>query len=92
MENEFVWDLAKEALNVQKHGIDFRKAAQAFLDPQRKILLDRKHSRFETRYYCIAKMGERIINVRFVHRDGKIRILGAGFWRKGIKYYEEKKI
>ncbi len=92
MENNFAWDLAKEALNIQKHGVDFTTATRAFLDPQRKILLDRKHSQFETRYYCIAKIGERIINVRFVHRNGKIRILGAGFWRKGIKYYEEEKI
>ncbi len=92
MESDFIWDLGKEALNVQKHGVDFKTASRAFLDPERKILLDKKHSQFETRYFCIAKINERIINVRFVYRENKIRILGAGFWRKGGKYYEEEKI
>ena len=90
MESNFEWDLAKEAANVQKHGVNFETAAKAFIDPQRKILLDKKHCQFESRYYCIAKVGKRIINVRFVYRGKKIRILGAGFWRKGAKIYEEK--
>jgi len=34
-------------------------------------------------------VGGNILTVRFVYREGKIRIFGAGFWRKGRKYYEE---
>ncbi len=30
---EFVWDAAKAASNVRKHGVSFRQAAQAFFDP-----------------------------------------------------------
>ena len=92
MESNFEWDLAKEALNIEKHGVDFITATRAFEDPERKILLDKKHNQLETRYYYIAKVNGRVINVRFVYRGEKIRILGAGFWRKGEKHYEEEKI
>lgn len=38
-----------------------------------------------------SKLGNRIITVRFTYRNGKIRLFGAGYWRKGKKAYEEKK-
>lgn len=31
-----------------------------------------------------------ILTVRFIYRENKIRIIGAGYWRKGKKTYEEK--
>ena len=31
-----------------------------------------------------------IMTVRFAYRDGKIRIFGAAFWRKGKKRYEKE--
>lgn len=33
---------------------------------------------------------DKIITVRFTYRDGQVRIFGAGYWRKGKMYYEEK--
>ena len=47
--SSFIWDLAKEQLNIIKHGIDFATAARAFIDPHRKIYTDNKHSQFEPR-------------------------------------------
>jgi hypothetical protein len=44
----------------------------------------------EKRYYCFAKLEDGIITVRFTYRNGKIRIFGAGYWRKGKKAYEKK--
>jgi hypothetical protein len=38
----------------------------------------------------VGKVNNRIITVRFTYREGKIRIIGAGYWRKGKKYYEKK--
>jgi hypothetical protein len=35
-------------------------------------------------------LGDGIITVRFTYRYGKIRIFGAGYWRKGKKEYEKK--
>lgn len=31
-----------------------------------------------------------ILTVRFIYRENNIRIIGAGYWRKGKKIYEEK--
>ena len=87
----FVWDYKKEILNIQKHGISFRTAAKAFRDPDRKIFVDEKHSQSEARLFCIGKVENKVITVRFVYAEGKIRIFGAGYWRKGARYYYEKK-
>lgn len=86
----FIWDPRKERINVRKHGVDFIVAARVFKDPNRKIFTDSAHSVKEERYFCIGKVGRKIITVRFMYRDGKIRIFGAGYWRKGKRYYEEK--
>ena len=87
---DFEWDPRKELANVKKHGIDFVTAALVFRDPHRKIYIDSKHSIKEERYFCIGKVKDRTLTVRFVYRSGKIRIIGAGEWRKGREYYEEK--
>ena len=87
-ESDFVWDPQKEAENIRKHGIDFTTASHVFGDPQRKIIVDSKHSAKEERFFCIGKVAGRVITVRFILREQKIRIIGAGYWRKGAKYYE----
>ncbi|EAZ93046.1 hypothetical protein CY0110_03219 [Crocosphaera chwakensis CCY0110] len=28
--------------------------------------------------------------MRFTYRNGKIRIFGTGYWRKGRKFYEQR--
>ena len=85
----FVWDSRKELVNIRKHRIDFITAARVFEDSKRKIFTDSKHSDQEERYFCIGKVNNTIVTVRFTYRAGKIRLIGAGYWRKGIKYYEE---
>jgi hypothetical protein len=90
MESNFIWDLGKEAANVQKHKVDFKTAMRAFSDPHRKIFFDEKHSCHEDRFFCVGKIMGRTLTVRFVYRDNKIRIIGAGFWRKGARYYEKE--
>ena len=87
----FEWDLAKELTNIQKHGVDFHEATRAFLDPELRIYTDAKHSSQEERFFCFGKVNDRILTVRFVYREKRIRILGAGYWRKGKVYYEKKK-
>ena len=87
---DFVWVPLKEQLNIHKHGIDFTTAAKVFLDPKRKIYVDSKHSAQEERMFCIGKVEGKILTVRFIYREGKIRIIGAGSWRKGREYYEKE--
>lgn len=88
--SSFIWDPEKELANISKHGVDFITAAKAFKDPKRKIYTDSKHSKDEERLFCVGKSGDRILTVRFTYRGEKIRIIGAGYWRKGEQYYEKK--
>jgi uncharacterized DUF497 family protein len=85
----FNWADNKDKLNQKKHGISFSLAQYAFRDPNRIILEDVSHGNTEKRYYCIGKVDEGIITVRFTYRNKIIRIFGAGYWRKGKKIYEE---
>ena len=86
----FEWDPAKEKLNVQSHGINFEHALKAFADINRLIVHDEKHSKKEERYFCIGLVELEVITVRFTYRKNKIRIIGAGIWRKGKKIYEQE--
>jgi uncharacterized protein len=65
-------------------------AQHAFLDRNRVIAQDIKHSTTEKRFYCISKVGEGILTVRFTYRGKTIRIIGAGYWRKGKTLYEKE--
>lgn len=86
----FIWDREKELVNIYKHGVDFSTAAKAFEDIKRKIYIDSKHNKKEERFFCIGNIGGKVLTVRFTYRVGKIRIIGAGYWRKGKEYYEKK--
>jgi uncharacterized DUF497 family protein len=86
----FEWNEEKAAENERKHGISFFEAQQAFWDPKRVIARDIKHSGNEERYYCIGRVDEGIITVRFTFRGCTIRIIGAGYWRQGKKLYEKQ--
>jgi len=87
----FEWDKEKEAENYRTHGVDFKTAAQSFRDPGRLIVHDEKHSEQEQRLFCIGMVDKVVLTVRFTMRKGRVRIIGAGAWRKGKKLYEEKK-
>lgn len=87
---KFEWDDAKDELNQKKHSISFTEAQRAFLDKHRIIAEDLDHSNDkEQRYFCFGKIGKKIVTVRFTVRKDFIRIIGAGYWRKGKKIYEE---
>ena len=88
--SDFEWDNEKDRSNQRKHGISFSLAQFAFLDERRVILEDLDHSNDENRYYCLGKVGGGIMTVRFTYRDTKIRIFGAGYWRKGKQIYERE--
>ena len=86
----FEWDERKDRENQNKHNVSFNFAQNAFLDPDRVIVEDVSHSGKEKRFYCIGKVNEGILTVRFTHRKDTIRIFGAGYWRKGRQIYEEE--
>jgi uncharacterized protein len=86
----FEWDDAKNLANVAKHHVSFFEAQLAFADPKRLIAKDLSHSKTEERFYCFGKVEGGILTVRFTHRSGVVRIIGAGYWRKGKAVYEQE--
>ena len=89
--NRFVWDSRKESENILKHGVDFETAQLAFRDPDRILHCDPGHSREEDRFFCFGEVGGKILTVRFTYRGNDIRIIGAGYWRRGKIIYGKKK-
>ena len=88
--SDFEWDSTKDKQNHEKHGVSFALAQLAFLDTDRVILEDLEHSENEKRFYCLGRVSDVIMTVRFTYRKKKIRIIGAGYWRKGKKIYERE--
>ena len=89
----FEWDESKNQENLAKHQVSFDTAVHAFLDMNRVVAKDITHSTgSETRYFCFGmdRNGNGILTVRFTLRNSKIRIFGAGYWRKGKRIYEEE--
>ena len=86
---KFEWDASKDTLNRMKHGVSFTEAQKAFLFIIRVIAEDLEHSEHEKRYYCFGKVNEKIMTVRFTYRFNNIRLIGAGYWRKGKRIYEK---
>jgi uncharacterized DUF497 family protein len=84
----FEWDTEKEKANLTKHGVDFSEATAAFYDPQKLIQIDAAHSGGEPRLLCIGRTERGTI--RFTYRSETIRIIGAGYWRKGRRTYEKE--
>jgi hypothetical protein len=86
----FEWDPEKDLINRAKHSVSFAEAQFAFADPKRVIAEDLSHSGTERRYYSFGWVGLGVMTVRFTYRQGVIRIIGAGYWRKGKQIYERE--
>jgi uncharacterized DUF497 family protein len=86
----FDWDSEKGQENQAKHGVSFNEAQFAFSDARRVIAEDLSHSSREKRYYCFGEAGGGVLTVRFTYREGVIRIIGAGYWRKGKRVYDRE--
>jgi len=88
---QFEWDDKKNIENMRKHGVSFFRAQHAFADRQRVIAEDLSHSSdHEKRFFCFGRVDNGIMTVRFTYRDNVIRIIGAGYWRKGKSIYERE--
>lgn len=86
----FEWDDEKDHANQRKHGVAFAIAQLAFLDDRRVIAEDMDHGGDERRYFCFGMVEGAVLTVRFTWRMGRIRIFGAGYWRKGRRIYEQE--
>ncbi|NEX16129.1 MAG: hypothetical protein C1943_05715 [Halochromatium sp.] len=84
---KFEWDLKKEELNIQKHGITFEQASYVFADPYALNKYDNAHSEDEGRWLLLGKSMNEVILVvvhTFKDQDGVelVRIISA---RKATK-------
>ena len=73
---QFGWDADKAALNLKKHGVDFRDAVQVFNDVNRIEWYDFAHSDEEDRYNTIG-MVRQVLFVVYTERRDKTRIISA---------------
>jgi hypothetical protein len=84
------FDAIKDRINRVKHGVSFRPGTNRVFRSRRVIAEDLAHGGTELRYFSIGKVGNGIMTVRFTYRAGRIRIFGAGYWRKGKRVYEQQ--
>jgi uncharacterized DUF497 family protein len=54
---EFEWDPVKASTNLNKHGLDFERAATVFLDPLAVTIPDDEHSETEARWITLGRDG-----------------------------------
>jgi len=87
----FEWNAGRDEINQRKHGVGFLEALKAFSDPLAIYAVDEAHSATEPRWFCVGRASRGVVTVRFTRRGGAIRIIGAGYWRKGRKLYEDEK-
>ncbi len=72
------WDSHKNAINIQKHGIDFETAAYVFTDVDRIEYYDSEHSLDEDRYYTIGRVNN-VLFVVYTERGSIIRLISARY-------------
>lgn len=89
----FECDRDKETLNLAKHGVDFSTVPVAFNVPKRILRTSRGRSSAEPRFQCVGFDGDKILTFTFTFtlRAGAVRVINAGYWRKGKTLYENQK-
>ncbi len=84
---EFEWDEAKRLINLEKHGIDFRRATKIWerrvIDPYEDSVTGK-----EIRHIALGMIGNdaRVIAVVYTLRNGKRRIISA----RRARHYERQ--
>jgi uncharacterized DUF497 family protein len=84
---KFEWDVEKEKINIQKHGVSFEQASYVFSDPFTLHKYDDEHSFSEERWIMLGKSLNELILVvshtfRSVDNIESTRIISA---RKATK-------
>ncbi|HWN48951.1 MAG TPA: BrnT family toxin [Xanthobacteraceae bacterium] len=71
------WDDGKRALNIANHGYDFADLQEVF---DGRFLVTRRDDRFdygELRYNMLVEFQDRIINITFTPRAGRVHLISA---------------
>ncbi|MSV35942.1 MAG: BrnT family toxin [Bryobacterales bacterium] len=93
---EFEWDSVKANANRNKHGLDFERAATAFLDPLAVTIPDHEHNETEARWITPGKDagGQYVLVIHtfewLTDEPGRVRLISARRpTRAEIREYEE---
>ena len=76
----FDWDIKKNLINIEKHGVSFKMAASSFFDPDAVMFDDEEHSQDEDRFILIGvNRYDKLLTVCHCYRDSGnvIRIISA---------------
>jgi uncharacterized protein len=74
----FEWDPTKDAANRRKHGISFREAISAFMDPLSLTIPDPDHSLAEERLLLLGENHQgQLLVVSHADREDRIRIISV---------------
>jgi len=80
MTARFEWDEAKNAGNIQKHGVSFEEAKTAFYDGNARLISDPDHSMAEDRFILLGLSSKpRLLVVAHAYRENAdvVRIISA---------------
>lgn len=90
---EWEWDDAKNAANIEKHGVSFEEALQAFIDPDGIEKEDLAHSApSEQRLWRTGKLKSgRIVTVVYTLHQDRIRLISTQERRRERREYEQAK-
>jgi uncharacterized protein len=94
---EFEWDPVKANANLNRHGLDFERAATVFLDPLAVTIPDDEHSETEVRWITLGKDagGQYALVIHtfelLADERGRVRLISARRpTRAEIRDYEEQ--
>jgi len=94
---EFEWDSVKARTNLDKHGLDFERAATVFLDPLALTIPDEEHSETELRWITLGRDGTNqyvlVIHTfeQLTDNRGRIRLISARRPTKAeVENYEDR--
>ena len=76
----FDWDIKKNLINIEKHGVSFKMAASSFFDPKAIVIDDDAHSQDEDRFILIGiNKYDKLLTVCHCYRDegNVVRIISA---------------
>ena len=76
----FDWDVKKNLMNIEKHGVSFKMAASSFFDPDAITFDDEDHSQEEDRFILIGtNKYDRLLTVCHCYREAGnvVRIISA---------------
>lgn len=76
-EINFVWDQEKSKINLNKHGVSFEQAAEAFFDPFLKLVDASQNKEIRDAVIGMDKQWNLLFIVHIAFEDNRIRIISA---------------